>query len=468
MNPPANELIAETKRQFSVAVVGTYLIAGFFWFVVTVGSIRMPLDCTDAAHAEAQQREQLRFFLLSIVVMWVSTGIWEALTGWYADKFRRRTSLSIGFLACGIGWLLMIVAVYLDTPTRTLIWSAGISIWALGPALQSGADEAWLVDRCKFLSPIHAVELTPLFRSVATAGIIMSSLGAFASWAVFMMCGALESESPASSQLPITITASCSAAISIALFLYSWRFKEEYWTHPKYQTNESLFAFLKNVLMDCAKTPFLWFLISWVGAKGFSYLWFSTFWPYLANLSTNSAMRYDPMYILYFILIQLVSGFIGRRLSPILDCVAHPWMRFVIAATVYSMPLILLLPLLELVHADGVGGTQSWLAISILAVATLGFRTAFSWILGTLTSMGQHAINSDERRATLISMVSALSAVIISVPFLVALIVGGNHKLKTVVEWLWTSVGACCFAALVVGGFFLGRQSHTEPRNHDA
>jgi cyanate permease len=165
--------IEKTKTQFLLVVTGEYLITGFFWVFITLGSLSLRFESTASSST----------FFFSLFVLMFSNGIWEILTGWYADKFKRQFSISAGFLACLVGFCLMGVAVFFPgndpvLSAKSLVWNAGLSIWSLGPALLSGAQEAWLVDRCNFFSEDPPEDVDSVFKKSAAYGVMAKSIGA--------------------------------------------------------------------------------------------------------------------------------------------------------------------------------------------------------------------------------------------------------------------------------------------------
>src|SRR5712664_2799614 len=167
--------IKDTKKRFLILIGGEYLISGFFWVFVALGSLRIfGGDSNDP-----------RPFFFSLFILMLSNGLWEILTGWYADKFKRQLSLTAGFLACLVGFLLMGIAPLSGTDNSvlgapSLVWNAGITIWSLGPALLSGAREAWLVDRCNFFSDAPPEDVGDVFKKAAAKGMLQKSIGALA------------------------------------------------------------------------------------------------------------------------------------------------------------------------------------------------------------------------------------------------------------------------------------------------
>ena len=441
--------VQETKDQYIVIMTGAYFIAGIFWVFSTVGSgyLRGTKDSVP--------------FFSSMIALMLSNGMWEILTGWYADKFRRRFSISAGFFACGTGFLIMLLAAFVpftkdpQAPVdllepRLLTWLVGITVWSFGPALLSGAQEAWFVDRCNFLSPNSSESLDDVFKKAARRGIIAKAAGCLC---FFVLYGLASSEVEAESKLGFVLTAGIAAFASFSLFAYSRRLQEEYWSDPKYQTEESLFAFLWLGLTELCKSPYRWFTIAFIGATSLNYVLSFTVWPYVAdqNLAEGGSNN-GPLYIAAgLITVELLAGYLSRAFSMRVDRIKQPAWRMPVAS------LMFLLPVLPLYVAFALSSTKVFEGfLVVLILATFLFRTAHASVFGTLNAAGQQAIESDERRAVMVSMSSALAA------FFVAAVLWLSYNYRSGIHKeiydFWLAIILPSILMLAVGGYLIARR----------
>jgi len=429
--------VRKTKEQYLSVMTGAYFIAGFFWVFGTVGS----------GHLQRTEDSSLSVFS-SLIVLMVSNGIWEILTGWYADKFRRRFSISAGFFACGSGFLIMFLAPAIFDPPASndplepslLTWLVGVSVWSLGPALLSGAQEAWLVDRCNFLSSNPPENLDDVFKKAARRGVIAKAAGC-------LLCFFILYED---STWRFFLSAGIAAFSSFLMFAYSRRLQEEYWTDPKYQTDESLFTFLWMGIKDLWKTPYRWFTLAFMGATSLNYILSFTVWPYLAQEVKIPNRR---LYIAGGITaLELMAGYFSRAFSKWIDRIEQPQWRMPIASLMYLIPV---LPLYVL-YGGSLSVASSINFLMVLIAASFMFRTAHTSVFGTLNAVGQQAINSDERRAVLVSMSSALAAFLVAVGLWLS-----YRHLGQSFDVFWLFITLPSILMLATGGYLIahGRRS---------
>jgi hypothetical protein len=464
VNPdPGSEILA-TKRDFRYILVGEYLITGFFWVFSTVGSMVLSKN----------EGDDVSTFFLTMSVLMISNCIWEVLTGWYADKFRRHVSMYAGFLACLFGFCLMGLAPLFSEPVATatttspeifgnyrlLVWTAGVSIWSLGPALLSGAVEAWLVDRCNFFSQNPPEDLGDTFKKSAAAGIIAKSAGAAVCFFIFYFYfKEFTNKYPdENKELVFGLSAGISAVLSAWLFYRSRRLQEEYWSHPKYQTNESVFSFLRDGVRDLRRASYFWFTLSFVGATSLNYVVSSSIWPYLVDKSDSSKVGGDfqaqvKEYAVYLILAELVGSLLSGQFSKLIDRVKQPWLQIPLASLVFLVPITFLFVL------DG-----RLPIFRILIAAAFSFRIIHASVFGLLNTLGQRAIELDERRAVLISISSAISSFLMSACFLIFYLfpptsVRGS---SAGIEFFWRVVTPPFILMLVWGGYLAARLRATE------
>lgn len=447
--------IKKTKSQFLRMITGEYLITGFFWVFITVGSQLLPGE---------ESRDRSGAFFVSLLVLMFSNGIWEILTGWYADKFRRQYSMTAGFVACLLGFCLMGIAPLVGGQVdnifspMSLVWNAGISIWSLGPALLSGAREAWLVDRCNFFSQEPPEDVSDVFKKAAAYGIILKSVGALICFLIFLWKSDVSSKSHGALLTPgdkvafltsgdkvaFVLSAVFSAALSAALVILSLRLREEYWSHPKYQTNESLFSFLRRGLQDLWKTPYRWFTLSYVGAMSLTYVLSPTIWPYMVDKANGGRLL---QWAITLIVAELIGSVLSRPLSKWIDLIKHHQLGLPVASVMYLVPVLCL----------WIFGRGAFLIL--LIVAAFSFRAANASVFGSLNTIGQLAIKSDERRASLLSMSSAISSFLMAFVFLIFfwLAYKRPEALAFHIERFWYFVPLPLIFLLVAGGYLVAR-----------
>jgi MFS family permease len=439
---PSVKEVRETKKQFLIVVTGEYLVTGFFWVFLTLGSLVLfPQERNVAAQT----------LFLSLFVLMFSNGVWEILTGWYADKFRRRFSISAGFLACFVGFCLMgIASLNFGSSAdpvfsaRSLIWNAGVSIWSLGPALLSGAQEAWLVDRCNYFSKQPPEDVDVVFKKSAAYGVFAKAVGAAVCFVIFFARD-IEAQLRKPDPLVFLLSAGIAAVLSAGLFYCSQTLREEYWSHPKYQTNESLFLFLRKSLRDLWRVPFRWFTLSYIGVMSLNYVLSSTVWVYM--IKEAAALLY---WAVVLIVVEVTGSFLSRPFSKLIDILDDHRLRVPFASLLYLAPIPFM----------WIYGSSRFL--QLLMVATFTFRLVHASVFGSLNTMGQLAIKSDERRAILISMSSALSSFLMSIVFLLFFWFSGSDDqrgISTHVEQFWYYVPLVCIVMLIGGSGLAARSS---------
>lgn len=431
--------INRTKRQFLYVVTGEYFITGFFWVFSTLGSALLGESEQDTARAA-----QGLFF--SMFVLMFSNGIWEVLTGWYADKFKRQYSMSAGYMACLVGFILMGVAVLFTggdpvLSPRALVWNAGLGIWSLGPALLSGAQEAWLVDRCNFFSKQPPEDVDDTFKKSAALGVFFKSLGTGVCFVIFF-AGGTNSLAEKPDDAVFIIAALVAAGLSAGLFIITLRLREEYWSHPKYQTNESLFSFMRSAWQELSGRRFRWFTLGYIGIMSINYVLSTTAWPYLAYHADVHKEAPALMLAGVFLAAELAGSLLSVPFSSLIDQIKRRRARIPVASLVYFVPLLLL-------ALDG----RSDLVYMLIGAAFL-FRVAHASVFGSLNTIGQLAIESDERRALLLSMSSAFSSVLMSVIFFIFfwLSESVSSEIETRIGQFWITVPIVFIAMLALGG----------------
>jgi hypothetical protein len=456
--------VAETKKQYLVILTGSYFLAGFLWTFGAVGSMYLK-----------EPAEPLPFFS-SMIVLMLSNALWEVLTGWYADKFRRRFSISGGFLAYGSGFLIMLLASFISQEApgggtqasqllepRLFIWLVGVAICSLGPALLSGAQEAWLVDRCNFVSISPPEQLDDVFKRAARQGVFAKAAGSliciFSLYGLIReMPGASTTAEPSSLTLAFVISAGTAAVSSFLLFMYSRKLQEEYWTDPKYQTEESLFHFAGMGVKDLLRAPYRWFTLAFIGATSLNYILSFTLWPSLAqpgeSTTLYSTLPYSPLpystllYIAGTIIgLEVMAGYFSGPFSRWIDRIASPRWRMPVVSLMYLAPVIpLYLAFPQVSPGD---------FLLTLIAATFMFRTAHSSVFGTLNTVGQSAIESDERRAVMVSMSSALAAFFVAAMLWISY--RQDQKIQEGIRVFWIAISLPSILMLAFGGYLAVR-----------
>jgi MFS family permease len=446
--------IRETQQQYLVILTGAYFVAGFFWVFFALGSVKL-----------GQGQETITPFFYSMIVLMLSNGVWEILTGWYADKFKRRFSISAGFFVCFAGFLLMGVASFIpslrngsgqfntDSGPRLLLWLAGVTVWSLGPALLSGAQEAWLVDRCNFLSADPPEPIANVFKTAARLGVIAKASGALICFFVlfFLLVDTSDGETEARLKLSFSLAGGLAAISSALLGYYSLRLQEEYWTDPKYQSEESLLAFLWMGMKDLWKVPYRWFTLAFIGATVLNYT-LSSAWAYFhkGTIYVLGEDRKVEIIVGGIIVIELAAGYLSKTFSQRIDRIKQPKWRMPVASLMYLLPV---LPLYLIPFSP----KQSDVFLFVLIAATFSFRTAHASVFGTLNAVGQLLIESDERRAMLISMSSALAAFFMALAFIVINNSRSFSGVEEGIQFSWVYITLPSSLMLAGGGYLVAR-----------
>jgi MFS family permease len=451
MSTSFSEEIERTQQQYLRIVTGAYFTTGFFWVFMSLGSVKIE------GKSEAKD---FSTFLYSMIVLMVSNAVWEILTGWYADKFRRRTSIYLGFFISGVGFLLMGAAAFFDLPgngaewgARLPVWLVGVACWSLGPALRSGAQEAWLVDRCNFLSEAPPEPLSDIFKRAARQGVMAKAAGAILCF--FILFPFVDRSEYLWFELSFSLAGGLAALLTGFLGYYSLRLQEEYWTDPKYQSEESLFAFLWVGVKELCRVPYLWFTLAFIGATVLNYLLSSTIWAYLGHDETGKIkVLGEPRDVMWLaigiIAIELVAGYLSKPFSRQIDRIEQPRWRMPAAA------LIHLLPILPLYIFYPFNNTPDGF-IYVLIAAALFFRIAHASVFGTLNAQGQLLIDSDERRAVMISMSSAIAAILMALAFYLIKNKGPFDNFEKGIEFSWVWITPLSVLMLAVGGYLVAR-----------
>jgi len=132
------------------------------------------------------------------------------------------------------------------------------------------------------------------------------------------------------------------------------------------------------------------------------------------------------------------------QFSKLIDRAERPRLRILVASLLYFAPI----PFLFLSNSQDA-------ILKVLIAAAFSFRIVHASVFGLLNTLGQQAIESDERRAVLISISSAFSSFLMSASFLVFYSLssigatGGRHR----IELFWFYVPLPLVFLLVWGGY---------------
>lgn len=428
--------VEKTKRQYLFLNTGEYFLAGFFWLFAMIVSPHLKPD------------EKSLSLFSSLFVLFISNGLWEILTGWYADKFRRRFSITAGFFWYGAGVIVMITAVHVGSKDQGSLplWLTGITLWSLGPAMLSGAKEAWLVDRTCFYDPISKDKLEEIFTKAATLGVVFKSIGAAYAVLALGLTGLLGSAAADHLRPGAMISAGPLALAALILSVRSAALKEEYWTRPDFQTQESLLSFLMTAFRQVVRIPYLWFTLGFVGITSLNYILSSTLGPYIS--SGNSDVRIVRL-LATVIALEVIAGLVGRQLPQ--------WLGHHDRAKVW-------IPSLAALHLIPLAFTSFSFEICLLAAAFL-FRCLQGLIMGSLADTGHRAISDDSHRAIVYSTSSALAAFLLAIPCLLLINDGGANGtiVQKHIEVFWFTMVPVAVLLLAGGSHLVSRQSSADP-----
>jgi hypothetical protein len=151
------------------------------------------------------------------------------------------------------------------------------------------------------------------------------------------------------------------------------------------------------------------------------------------------------------IVIELMAGYLSKAFSKRIDSIPQPKLRMPGASLMYLLPV---LPL-YLISSPPM---RSDVFVFVLIAATSLFRTAHASVFGTLNAVGQLLIESDERRATLLSMSSALASFIMA---LALIVIKNSRSFQSVEEGLqfsWMYLTLPCILMLAGGGYLVAHR----------
>jgi hypothetical protein len=208
-------------------------------------------------------------------------------------------------------------------------------------------------------------------------------------------------------------------------------------------------------LKELWSIPYRWFTLAFIGATALNYTLSVTAWPYLGNKESISLFGQptSPLKIVIGItFIELIAGYLSKWFSKRIDRIKQPKLRMPAASLMWLVPVF---PLYFIFFQSA----QANNFLYVLIVATFLFRMATASIFGTLNSVGQLLIESDERRATLLSMSSALASFFMAAAFIV---VGNSFKFQQSdfgqgIQIFWMFITLPCVLMLAVGGYLVAR-----------
>jgi hypothetical protein len=327
-----------------------------------------------------------------------------------------------------------------------------------------------MVDRCNFFSKHPPEDFDEVFKKASAQGILAKAIGTVACFAIFSwylfskgephkewLFGLSEARHK---ELVFGLSAFIAAGLS-AWFLYrSYRLWEEYWSHPKYQTSEPLFSFLKKAVLDIRKTTYFWFTFGFVGATSLNYIVSSTVWPYLVGNREGKGIGFIAQITSTLIAAELIGSWRSKQFAKVIDRVKQPQLRIPVAALLYLAPIPFL-------FAPYIVNAPTAVLIGLI-VAAFSFRIVHASVFGSLYAIGQRAIESDERRAVLISISSAISSFLMFVAYLFFISspnsktqppgpLTGQTAFSFEVEQFWRWVPPLFILMVFVGGYLAAR-----------
>lgn len=204
-------------------------------------------------------------------------------------------------------------------------------------------------------------------------------------------------------------------------------------------------------LRDLWRTPFRWFAISYVGVMSLNYVLSSTVWTYMTitlkapDSPSSSVIGKDSLLFggaIALIVAELLGSVLSRAFSKWIDLIRPRRMRIPIASLMYLVPITFLLSFRDYF-------------LYILIVVAFFFRAAHASVFGSLNTIGQLAIKSDERRAVMVSMSSATSSFLMSLVFLVFFLYSSeltrSAEIHTQIEKFWYVSLPCILMIAVCG-----------------
>jgi hypothetical protein len=115
--------------------------------------------------------------------------------------------------------------------------------------------------------------------------------------------------------------------------------------------------------------------------------------------------------------------------------------------------LMYLIPVLPL-YAALLYPVQWDVLLLVFFAASFLFRTAHASVFGTLNALGQLAIESDERRAVVLSMSSGLASLLVALVLLLLVRQNlGNDRAK--IAALWECIALPAILMLAIGGYLV-------------
>jgi|GEM_PF-4588702 hypothetical protein len=449
--PDSNPKTGVAKKTYTLFVTTEVFQTGFFWFISTVGS-SVILSQTNRMNENAA-------FMSSMVVLFVSSAFWEVVTGWYADNFRRRTSLAAGFGCCAAGFVALIVGA---AKQDLSIWLTGIGVWSLGTALSSGAQQAWVVDRCRYLENDDEYDdFEATFRMSASYSLIARSLGVAIGFGGFWVFGIQSLEHVQSNDSVFAIGALTSpfVLLCMAFSFYCSRLNEEYWTQPTRDEDEPVLTFIWRAALGVVCPPYCWFTLALAGLLGLNYIPSATAWRFAKNATGADGI---PLVFIVILFAELVGGTLSFVLPKLVDKLANMLARLAIVAAVYVVPLTAM----YCVPVIGLDGNDKQLErlglFTTMGLAALLYRSAFAGMFGSLIASGQRAIKEEKRRALMLSLSSAAALICTSIPFLWGYKYSETLTLNGNIAWLWKHATPPFLIMLIVGSLLLLRH----PSNH--
>ncbi|BBM86568.1 hypothetical protein [Candidatus Uabimicrobium amorphum] len=436
--------LKETRNLYFFIRIVEYLEVGFFWFLISIVSLILNSDTL-------QTQYNIRNFIFSITLVMFSNAFWEVITGWYADKFKRKYSIVAGFISCICGWIIIGLSILLN---NHLLWTVGLIVWSLYPALVSGARDAWFVDRCNYY--LQSFDLRDFqektFKISNIVGLIVAPFSALICWSIFEMWGLSINVSQiipgALSCILIIISFCC-----IAVYRVTRKVQEEYHEHISYKINDSMVSFIKEGVKYSTTKPYKWFVLAHIGGVGFLYMWSFTCWPFILQLQEPGFFIFNKFYIFIFILISILGGINGLLLSAMGRYISKRKLLLILSSW-YMLPLTFIAPICRY-YGFSLFDANGEFKAALFFFAAFMFRSTYAAFYGILISEGNNLIVSKnkKKRALLSSLASAYTAAVFGIMGAVLLYFIELKTLLNTIGFMWTYFGCFFFLISVYGTY---------------
>jgi hypothetical protein len=306
------------------------------------------------------------------------------------------------------------MAIALTAPEHSRqIWLVGLALWTLGPALQSGSIEAWFTDRMNYLAVEEPNRRTEEFQKGARLGVLWAAAGSTLAIACFVGATLLWSGMPG---IKAGLAACCALGFVATFAVYAGtasQIREEYSADPAYQTDESIYAFLKTCMLQFRFPPLRRVATTFIGVSILRYTFFGTLWAYALSLVADGQIARFPEFEVTLKLLGLVVvQFLGGSTSPLfgqaLERIRSNPLRTTLEFGVHAGPFLLVLPLSQLNPSPNQ-------QLVHLGLALFCFRISSPRILGSLQGDVEYLLKQSESRASALSLLSGIAAFVTAV-----------------------------------------------------